>query len=84
MVEGAFGREGSGRRAAAERLGSEIGIEDRGGCIPEGACAFGAEGRMASIGPSGPRCQGLYKRVGSLRSGEKAVVGALEKEGAPL
>ena len=80
MVEGAFGREGSGRRAAAERLGSKIGIEDRGGCIPEGACAFGAEGHMASIGPSCPRCQGLRR----FAQGAKAVVGALEKEGAPL
>ena len=35
--------------------------------IPEGACACGAEGHMASIGPVGPRCQGLC----SLRSGFK-------------
>ena len=42
---------------------------DRGGCIPVGACAFGAEGHMASIGPNGPRCQGLRKRGASLRSG---------------
>ena len=37
--------------------------------IPEGACACGAEGPMASIGPVGPRCQGLCRKVASLRSG---------------
>ena len=78
-----FADEGFSARAAAERLESEIGIEDRGApdgaagtgiefgreelsvggavlsCIPVGACAFGAEGHMASIGPVGPWCQGL-------------------------
>ena len=38
-------------------------------CIPAGACAFGAEGHIASIGPVGPRCQGLCRKVASLRSG---------------
>ncbi len=38
-------------------------------CIPAGACAFGAEGHMASIGPVGLRCQGLCRKVASLRSG---------------
>ena len=54
-------------------------------CIPEGACRCAAEGRMASIGPDGPRCHGLYRRVASLRSGGKASVGALWKyRGASL
>ena len=42
-------------------------------CIPEGACACGAEGRMVSIGPVGPRSQGLC----SLRSGGKGRGGRL-------
>ena len=33
--------------------------------IPVGACACGAEGRMASIGPVGPRCQGLCPHRGN-------------------
>ena len=49
--------------------------------IPEGACACGAEGRMASIGPVGPRCQGLCRRVASLRSGERPWWAPFKKKG---
>ena len=87
------------RCAAAERLGSEIGIEDRGAPdgavasgwgspdgaagtgtgigavfsgIPVGACACGAEGRMASIGPPALGAKGCVRSA----QGAKAVVGA--------
>ena len=33
----------------------------RGGCIPVGACAFGEEGRMASIGPSSLGAKGCVE-----------------------
>ena len=53
--------------------------------IPEGACACGAEERMASIGPVGPRCQGLCRKVASLRSGGSCRGGRLYIiEGASL
>ena len=43
----------------------------RGGCIPVGACAFGAEGRMASIGPSSLGAKGCV----AVAQGAKAVAG---------
>ena len=46
----------------------------RGGCIPVGACAFGAEGRMASIGPSSLGAKGCV----AVAQGAKAVVGVLK------
>ena len=53
--------------------------------IPEGACVCGAEERMASIGPVGPRCQGLCRKVASLRSGGSCRGGRLYIiEGASL
>ena len=52
----AFGAVGIGTGAVLSR-------------IPEGTCTCGAEGPMASIGPVGPRCQGLCRKVASLRSG---------------
>ena len=47
----------------------------RGGCIPVGACAFGAEGRMASIGPSSLGAKGCV----AVAQGAKAVVWRLLK-----
>ena len=40
--------------------------------IPEGACAFGAEGHMASIGPPALGAKGCVRSA----QGAKAVVGA--------
>ena len=59
-----MGLEGSGA-CGAVRIGTGAWAALSG--IPEGACACGAEGHMASIGPVGPRFQGLC----SLRSGFK-------------
>ena len=47
----------------------------RGGCIPVGSCAFGAEGRMASIGPSSLGAKGCV----AVAQGAKAVVWCLLK-----
>ena len=45
---------------------------DRDGCIPVGVCAFGAEGRMASIGPSAFGAKGCVRS----RSGGDSASGA--------
>ena len=47
----------------------------RGGYIPVGACTFGAEGRMASIGPSSLGAKGCV----AVAQGAKAVVWRLLK-----
>lgn len=57
---------------AAGRPGAGISQLD---CIPEGACRFAAEGRMASIGPSAFGAKGCVEGgIASLRG--KASVGA--------
>ena len=48
-----------------------------GGCIPVGACAFGAEGRMAL-------CCRPGQRLRRCRSGGKGLGRRLQKEGAPV
>ena len=43
----------------------------RGGSIPVGACAFGAEGRMASIGPSALGAKGCIEGVHRFAQGKR-------------
>ena len=53
--------------------------------IPEGACACGAEGRMASIGPSALGAKGCVERLRRFAQGATAVEGAFKFiEGASL
>ena len=44
--------------------------------IPEGACACGAEGHMASIGPPALGAKGCVERLHRFAQGAAAVVGA--------
>ena len=52
-------------------IGTGIGIGAVLSSIPEGACACGAEGRMASIGPPALGAKGCVRSA----QGAKAVVG---------
>ena len=47
-------------------------------CIPEGACACGAEGRMASIGPPALGAKGCVERLRRFAQGATAVEGAFK------
>jgi hypothetical protein len=61
-------------RYGAVGIGTGIGAVLAG--IPEGACACGAEGRMASIGPPALGAKGCVERLRRFAQGAAAVEGA--------
>ena len=73
-------RSGSGAPDGEIEIG--IGIWAVLAGIPVGACACGAEGRMASIGPVGPRCQGLCRRGHRFAQGKGLGGRLLKRRGA--
>ena len=79
--EGFFSWLYKGEQKVHQSITSETGqgsfLRTAGGCIPVGACAFGAEGLMAL-------CCCTGQRLRRCRSGGKGLGRRLQKEGAPV
>ena len=72
----AYGHALSGLRVQAPFGAVGIGTGTVLSDIPEGACACGAEGHMASIGPPALGAKGCVERLHRFAQGAKAVAGA--------